>query len=233
MRVLITGANRGIGLEFTRQLLSRGERVFATCRSPAAATSLHDLRSDYGSSISIIQLDVSDPVSIEASFTVVSGVAHSLDLLVNCAGTKLSDEEDHIGALRMDEMLRILTVNSIGPMLVCQRYLDLLRAGDSPRIINISSLWGSLVAYERGMLYAYSASKAALNMLTRRLALETKAQGIIVVAIQPGWVMTDMGGPGAEIAPSESVNGMLSTIDSLTMEDTGRFFSWDGGVAPW
>lgn len=233
MRVLITGANRGIGLEFTRQLLSRGERVFATCRNPVAATSLHDLRSDHGSSISVVQLDVSDPASIEASFTSVSRLTHVLDMLVNCAGTKLSDEEDHIGALKQDEMQRILTVNSIGPILVCQRYLDLLQAGDSPRIANVSSLWGSLVAYERGMLYAYSASKSALNMLTRRLALETKTQGIIVVAIQPGWVMTDMGGPGAEIAPSESVNGMLSTIDSLTMEDTGRFFSWDGGEVPW
>jgi NAD(P)-dependent dehydrogenase (short-subunit alcohol dehydrogenase family) len=233
MRALITGANRGIGLELTRQLLRRGERVFATCRDPAAATSLRDVSSDYGSQVSVVQLDVSDPASIDASFEAVSETTDALDLLVNCAGVKLPDDEDHIGTLKMDGMLRTFTVNSIGSILVCQRYLNLVHAAESPRIVNISSLWGSLTAYERGMLYAYSASKAALNMLTRRLALETRERGIIAVVIQPGWVMTDMGGPGAQITPDESVSGMLRVIDKLTIEDSGRFFSWDGEEVPW
>jgi len=233
MRALITGANRGIGLALTRHLLERGERVFATCRNPAAATSLHDLGSGYGNLLSVVQLDVADPASIDASSEAVSELTDGLDLLVNNAGVKLPDDDDHIGALKKDEMLRIFSVNSIGSILVCQRYLSLLEAGESPRAVSISSLWGSLTAYERGMLYTYSASKAALNMMMRRLALETRARGIIAVVIQPGWVMTDMGGPGAEITPDESVSGMLRVIDRLTMEDSGRFFGWDGEEVPW
>lgn len=233
MKALITGANRGIGLALTRHLLRRGERVFATCRNPAAATSLHDLSSDYGSLLSVVQLDVTDPASIDASFEAVSELTGALDLLISNAGVKLPDDDDHIGTLKMDEMLRIFAVNSIGSILVCQRYLNLLEAGESPRVVSISSLWGSLTAYERGMLYTYSASKAALNMMMRRFALETRARGIIAVVIQPGWVMTDMGGPGAEITPDESVSGMLRVIDGLTMQDSGSFFGWDGREVPW
>ena len=134
-------------------------------------------------------------------------------------------------AWRHGKWLFVPTVD--GPTLVCQRYLSLLEVGESPRVVSISSLWGSLTAYERGMLYTYSASKAALNMMMRRFALETRARGIIAVVIQPGWVMTDMGGPGAEITPDESVGGMLRVIDGLTMEDSGRFFGWDGEEVPW
>lgn len=231
MRALITGANRGIGLEFTRHILRRGERVFATCRKPTTATSLHDLSSDYRSLVSIVQLDVSDPASIDASFETVNELTDALDLLVNNAGIQLSD--DHLGTLKMDEMLHTFAVNSIGPMLVCQRYLDLLQAGESPRIVNISSWRGSLAWYEDRRFYTYSASKAALNMMTKRLAVETQAMGIIAVMIHPGWVMTDMGGPRAQITQDESVSGMLRVIDNLSIEDNGRFLGWDGKEVPW
>ena len=231
MRALITGANRGIGLELTRQLLRRGEQVFAACRNPATATSLHDLSAETRSRVSIVQLDVSDPASIDASFETVGGLTDALDLLINNAGIQLAD--DHLGTLKMDEMLRTFAVNSIGPLLVCQRYLDLLQAGASPRIVNISSRRGSLAWYQDRRFYTYSASKAALNMMTKRLAVETKAMGIIVVVMHPGWVMTDMGGPGAQITPDESVGGMLRVIDSLTIGDNGRFLGWDGKEMPW
>ena len=231
MRALITGANRGIGQELTRQLLRRGERVFAACRNPTTATSLHDLNAEYRSLVSIVQLDVSDPASIDASFETVSELTDALDLLINNAGIQLAD--DHIGTLKMDEMLRTFAVNSIGPMLICQRYLDLLQAGESPRIVNISSRRGSLAWYEDSRLYTYSASKAALNMMTKRLAVETKSTGIITIVIHPGWVMTDMGGPRAPIALNESVSGMLHVIDNLTIQDNGRFLGWDGEEVPW
>jgi NAD(P)-dependent dehydrogenase (short-subunit alcohol dehydrogenase family) len=231
VKALITGANRGIGLELTRQLVERGERVFATCRDPAAAASLHDLSHDYPSQVSIVQLDVSKQASIDASFETISELTDTLDLLINNAGIQLSD--DHIGTLKTDEMVQTFFVNSIAPMLVCQRYLNLLQAGESPRIVNMSSRRGSLAWYEDGRLYAYSANKAALNMLTKRLAVETKAMGIITILIHPGWVMTDMGGPGAQITKEESVRGMLRVIDSLTMQDNGRFLGWDGKEVPW
>jgi len=186
---------------------------------------------DYGGQLSIVQLDVTDPASTDASFEAVSEMADALDLLVNNAGVKLSDDQIH--TLKMDEMLRTFAVNSIGPMLVCQCYLSLLEAGESPRIVNISSLWGSLRAYERGELYTYSDSKVALNRLTRRLALEIREKGIIVIAMHPGWVMTDMGGSEVQITPYESVSGVLCVIDRLVMEDSGKFFNWDGEEAPW
>jgi len=231
MGALITGANRGIGLELTRQLLRRGERVFAACRNPAAATKLHYLSAEYEGLSSIVQLDVSDPASIDASFEIVKGLTDALDLLINNAGIQLSD--DHLGTLEMDEMLRTFAVNSVGPLLVCQRYLGLLQAGASPRIVNISSRRGSLAWYQDRRFYTYSASKAALNMMTKRLAVETKAMGIIAVVMHPGWVMTDMGGPGAQITADESVSGMLRVIDRLTIEDAGRFLGWDGKEMPW
>jgi len=231
VKALITGANRGIGLELTRQLLERGERVFATCRNPTAATSLHDLSHDYPSQVSIVKLDVSKQTSIDASFETISELTDSLDLLINNAGIQLSD--DHIGTLKTDEMVQTFVVNSIAPMLVCQRYLNLLQAGESPRIVNMSSRRGSLTWYEDNRLYTYSASKAALNMMTKRLAVETKAVGIITILIHPGWVMTDMGGPRAQITKEESVRGMLRVIDNLTMQDNGRFLGWDGKEVPW
>ena len=231
MKALITGANRGIGLELTRQLVERGERVFATCRNPAAASSLHDLSHDYPGQVSVVQLDVSKQASIDASFETISGLTDSLDLLINNAGIQLSD--DHIGTLKTDEMVQTFVVNSIATMLVCQRYLNLLQAGKSPRIVNMSSRRGSLAWHEDSRLYTYSASKAALNMLTKRLAVETKAIGIITILIHPGWVMTDMGGVGAQITKEESVRGMLRVIDNLTMQDNGRFLGWDGKEVPW
>jgi NAD(P)-dependent dehydrogenase (short-subunit alcohol dehydrogenase family) len=231
VKALITGANRGIGLELTRQLVERGERVFATCRNPAVAASLHDLSHDYPSQVSIVQLDVSKQASIDASFETISELTDSLDLLINNAGIQLSD--DHIGTLEADEMIQTFVVNSIAPMLVCQRYLNLLQAGESPRIVNMSSRRGSLAWYDDGRLHTYSASKAALNMMTKRLAVEAKAIGIITILIHPGWVMTDMGGAGAQIMKEESVRGMLRVIDSLTMQDNGRFLGWDGKEVPW
>lgn len=231
MRVLITGTNRGIGLELTRQLLVQGEKVFATCRNPTAAAKLHDLNSDYRSQVSIVQLDISDPASINTSFGIISEQTDALDLLINNAGIQFSD--DHIGTLKAGEMIQTFVINSIGPLLLCQRYLDLLQVGASPRIVNISSLRGSLAWYKDSRFYAYSASKAALNMMTKRLAVEAKTMGIIAIVIQPGWVMTDMGGPKAHITKEESVTGMLRVIDNLTFRDSGKFLGWDGKEIPW
>ena len=231
MKALITGSNRGIGLELTRQLLKRGWRVFATCRNRISAVKLNELGGDYQSQVSIIQLDVSDPTSIESSFETISEQTDALDLLINNAGIQLSN--DQISTLKIDEMEQTFLINSISPMLVCQRYLKLLQVGESPRIVNISSLRGSLAWYEDSRFYSYSASKAALNMMTKRLSFETKAYGIITIVIHPGWVKTDMGGLGAKLTMEESVRGMLHVIDNLTMKDNGKFLGWDGKEVPW
>jgi NAD(P)-dependent dehydrogenase (short-subunit alcohol dehydrogenase family) len=231
MQALITGANRGLGLEFVKQLAARGDRVFATCRKPAEAKALKDLQKKYGGLISITLLDVSDPSSIAESYTAISAQTDSLDLLVNNAATALDD--GGLGGFEQDKMQMILTINAIAPMLVTQQYLDLVKAGSQPKIINISSGAGSLTLRNSLASYSYGASKAALNFYTRNLSHNLKDAGVIVIALGPGWVKTDMGGPNAQITPEESIGGMLQVIDHLTLDDSGGFLNYTGAVVPW
>lgn len=230
-RVLITGANRGLGLAFTAESLDRGYRVFATCRHPDEADDLQALSADHAEYLRILQLDVTDEQSIDASARAVQSREGALDLLINNAGTNPSGERP--GTLKAETMLHTLHVNSVGPMLVAQRYLELLRASDDAKILNISSILGSLARKSRGGGYSYSSSKAALNMLTRALAFDLESDEIVVVAIHPGWVQTDMGGSEAPLRPAESVRGVLDVADGLTLTDTGSFYTYDGRHPPW
>ena len=231
MRAFITGANRGIGLEFVRQLVARGDHIFATCRQPDQATALIELQEQYADLITIVPLDVSDPRSIEQSFGMVRTYTDTLDLLVNNAAT--AQDDGKLGSLDLKTMQTILTINSIAPMLVIQQYLDLIKAGNNPKIINLSSGAGSLTRRNTLSAYSYSASKTALNMYTRNLVHALKDSGIIVVAISPGWVKTDMGGPNAQISVEVSIANMVTVIDSLTLADSGGFLSYTGETLPW
>jgi len=244
-RVLVTGAGRGLGLEIVRQCLARGDRVFAGCRNPQCASDLHSLVVEFLDRFRILPLDVSDPRSIDASWNMVREQIDGLDLLINNAGINSKSRDviahqevnasadrcalDHVDFNGMFLMLRI---NAISPLMVAQRYLDLLQNGVRPTIINISSERGSLALKKEGG-YAYSASKAALNMLTRALALDVTRLGIMAVAIDPGWIKTDMGGPHAPMAPAESAQGILRVVNDLTEADIGRFLRWDGTALPW
>ena len=230
MRALITGANRGLGLEFVRQLAERGNRVFATCRLPAEANALTALQTQHGDLISITELDVADPGSIAQSFAVINSQTDALDLLINNAATA---HDGGLGSFELETMQRLFTVNTIAPMLVIQQYLDLIRAGNRPKIINISSGAGSLASRNSLGSYSYSASKAALNMYTRNLSFALKDDGVIAIVLGPGWVKTDMGGPNAHITPEESIGGMLPVVDSLTLDDSGSFFNYAGDIVPW
>ncbi len=231
MRALITGANRGLGLEFVRQLAARGDRVFATCRNPAAANALNDLQAQYGDLLSITALDVADPESITLSLAEISSQTDTLDLLINNAAIAL--DEDGLGSFELETMRTILTVNAITPMLVIQEYLELIKAGDRPKIVNISSGAGSLASRNSLRSYSYSASKSALNMYTRNLSFALKDDGVIAIVLGPGWVKTDMGGPNAHITPEVSIGGMLPVIDGLTLDDSGGFFNYTGDIVPW
>jgi len=230
-RVLITGANRGLGLAFTAESLARGHRVFATCRHPDEADDLQAMKPDDPERLTVLRLDVTDEASIDASARTVQSREGGLDLLINNAGVNPGGERP--GNLKADTMLHTFHVNSVGPMLVAQRCLDLLRASDDAKILNISSILGSLARKSRGGGYSYSSSKAALNMLTRALALDLESDQIIVVAIHPGWVQTDMGGSGAPLRPAESARGVLDVADDLTLADTGSFHTYDGRQLPW
>jgi len=230
-RALITGASRGIGLEFVRQLAERGARVYATCRTPARATGLQQIAERSGGRVCIYELDVADPASIARLRASLHADTDGLDLLINNAGVYPRGE--HFGSLDPDLMISILRINSLGPVLVTQALLELLTAGNAPKVINITSQLGSLARKTGGGSYSYSGSKALLNMYTRAMAAELRPMGIIAVPVHPGWVQTDMGGSGAPLTVRESVQALLSLIDHLQMGDSGRYLQWDGSELPW
>ena len=231
-RVLVTGANRGLGLEFVRQYAERGARVFAGCRNPDGAGFLSTLVAHREDRIEVLELDVTRRDSIDA---VVNRIAldgdGSLDIVINNAGTSPRGEE--FSNLDAASMTAVLEVNAIAPLIVAQRCHRLLVHSGHPRIVNISSSMGSLAHKESGRHYSYAASKAALNMLTRAAAHDLAPEGMIVVALHPGWVQTDLGGPHAELTASESVNDMLTVIDRLESAHSSRFLTRDGGEHPW
>ena len=235
--ILITGANRGLGFEFTRQYLERGAHVFAGCRQPTAAISLHTLQARYPQRLSIVALDVADVDAIRRAHNLVHSQTESIDILVNNAGIYSShgsgEPLERLGKLSFDDALTVLRVNAVAPLLVAQQFLGLLRAARGAKLINISSGYGSVSANTGGFPYYYSASKAALNMFMRTLAADAKRWGITTVLLDPGWVSTDMGGPGAPLAPEKAVGAMLRLIDALTPRHNGRFLTWQGDEQDW
>lgn len=239
-RILITGSNRGIGLELVRLYLQQADTLlFATCRQPAAATALTALANQQPDRVHILALDVTNQQSIEAAAGQINHLTDGLDMLVNNAGilpggiAATEANAARFGALEVEAMAEVFRVNTISPMIITQAFIDLLRKGQHPRIINMSSDAGSIALRDSGINYSYAASKAALNMLTRGLASDLRADGVIVISIHPGWIQTDMGGPSATRTPDETLPTMVKVIDNLTMVDTSSFFNWDGTRVLW
>lgn len=219
----VTGANRGIGLEFARQLSARGDRVLATCRDPARAAELASVASR------VVRLDLTDPASLGALPPELG--EQPVDVLICNAG--VSAEGKSVATLDGAELRRVLDVNAVAPILVAQALLPALRRGSRKLVCNITSQLGSIANNTGGSTYAYRASKAALNMLTVSMANELRPEGFTCVAVHPGWVRTDMGGPNATLAPDEAVRSMLSVLDKLSPASTGRFLNYDGAPMPW
>jgi len=240
MNVVVTGASRGLGLEFVRQLAGRGDRVFAGARAPQTSKELQSLIARHGDRISGITLDVTSEDSIRSAVKQVSAITGSVDLLINNAGVLLgmsamkdTGQADRLGHLALEHGIMVMTTNAIGPMIVTQEFLPLLRKGSHPKIASITSGYGSLAETSSGSPYPYKASKAALNMYMHALAVDLRKDGVISVVINPGWVNTAMGGPAASLTPEQSVNGMVKLIDKLTLKQTGGFFDWQGEEEPW
>ena len=232
---MVTGASRGIGLELVRQLLERGDIVVATTRSPAP--SLAALAQAHGDRLVHIVADLADERSIARSRTEVAARVERLDLLVNNAGiysTRVpswNPDATRLDTATQAELVEVFRVNAAGPIVLVRHYLDLLGPGSC--VLNMSSLSGSVGAKTSAGDYAYAASKAALNIMTRALAAELAPRKIIVVAITPGWVRTEMGGAGAALGPEESVRGILNVAGRLSLRDAGRFIDYQGEDQPW
>ena len=234
----VTGSNRGLGLEFTRQLLRRGDHVFATCRRPADADALHALTERHPEQLHLLLRDGTDPESVVAAMDAVASQTDVLHLLLNNAGINGGGRDDRFGHIDPDRMADVFRVNTIGPVLVAQQAAGLLARAASddvlPKVVNLTSKLGSIARIGGSSAWqSYRASKAALTMLTRLMAFDLAPQGVLAVAVTPGWVQTDLGGPDAALTPAESVQGVLRVLSTLTMEDRGAFLTWDGQTVPW
>ena len=231
-QVLITGANRGIGFELTRQLLERGECVFAACRQPERADGLQALKSQFPDQLTIVALDVTVDAAVMAAATAVTQQTNRLDMLINNAGILYNKET--VANFDPTLMQHTFEVNVFGVMRVITQFLPLLRNSSEPKLVNISSQLGSLQKANPGWKkYSYNSSKAALNMLTRMLSFEFEQDGIAVTAVHPGWVQTDMGGPEAAVTPPDSAAGILQVTDNLTLANTGKFYTFSGEEHLW
>src|SRR5512135_1992402 len=230
-RVLVTGANRGLGLEFTRQLLARGTRVIAACRHPGRALKLTELAAAHPGRLSVLPLDLNKERSISGLAHETGMLTDALDALINNAGVLVSGER--YGELAAHTFADTFATNVIGPLLLTQALTPLLAHGAASRVINLSSDLGSLADTRALHSPSYAVSKAALNMVTRLTAAELGARGIIVVSMNPGWVKTDMGGAHAPLEVQAAVAAMLGVIDALHLDDAGRFLDYTGADVPW
>lgn len=224
-RIFITGANRGIGLAIVQAYLERGDvQIFAACRHPERAPIEH-------SNLRWISLDVTEQVWIERAFAEVQKYTDALDIVINNAG--IDPDGQSFAAITAEVMLQVYAVNTVAPLMISKAFFPLLKQGNNPRLVQISTEMASLQDRTYGGSYAYCSSKAALNMFMRGLAADLGKQGIINIALDPGWVRTDMGGTSASLDPAESAEGIIRVISNLKKSDNGRYLAYDGSEHNW
>ena len=222
---LITGANRGLGLEFVRQLADSGWRVHACCRLPEKARQLKSLAGD----IVRHRMDVTDSLQIAGLGRELAD--ENLELLINNAG--IFGPRAGFGQIAYDDWLQVFNVNTVAPMRVAEAFAPHLGRSGQAKLINISSRLGSIAETDTSGTHIYRSSKAALNIVTKCLSIDLAPRGVSVVALHPGWVRTDMGGKSATWTPVDSVDHMLRFITALTPAASGGFYAYDGHPIPW
>ena len=230
MNVLITGANRGIGLEMVRHAMQQGWRVFACCRDPHNADNLFNIARLSNGRISVHIADMLELATVQA---LSYELRHeSIDILINNAGIYGSDKNT-FGAVDVDSWLQTFQVNSIAPLKMVEAFSEQLMLGQRRLVACMSSKMGSMADNGYGNSYIYRSSKAALNAVVKSLSIDLKEKGVISVALHPGWVKTEMGGPNAEISTAECVTQIFTNLSTLTINDSGRFIDIDGTDIPW
>lgn len=228
--LLITGANRGLGLEFVKQYASAGWRVLAGCRAPEQADALQKLADGSAGRVTLHALDVGDFSAIDALARQLQDTP--IDLVINNAGI-YPDRHSAFGHTDYDAWARAFHINTMAPLKVAEAFVGNLDLGQGKTIATVSSKMGSLDDNTSGGAYLYRSSKAAVNMVVKCLSLDLAPRGIRAVVLHPGWVQTDMGGPNALITAETSVAGMRKVLERLTADDSGHFISFDGTEIPW
>jgi NAD(P)-dependent dehydrogenase (short-subunit alcohol dehydrogenase family) len=229
--LLITGANRGIGLEFVRQYAADGWRVFACCRNLKKAVELETLAKDSGGRITVHTLDVEDFSQIERLADELAG--QNIDVLINNAGIYPDSTSGGFGATNYEGWARAFRINTMAPLKMAETFAGNVARGQQKKIVNITSKMGSISDNTSGGAYIYRSSKTALNMVIKSLSHDLAPRGIATAVLHPGWVLTDMGGPNALITTEQSVTGMRQVIARLSMKDSGKFYAYDGQEIPW
>ena len=223
--ILITGANRGLGLEFVRSYAADGWRVHACCRNPDKAKDLAKVSGD----VAVHRLDVTDGLRVASLAREMAD--EPVDILINNAGVLHAG--GGLGEIDYADWVEELKVNTVAPARMVDRFVEHVAAGECKLIVNISSSMGSIALTTSGDSIIYRSSKAGLNMVTKCLSNALAERGITVIALSPGWVSTDMGGARADLTPAESVAKMRKVIDRLTPADNGRFYNHEGEERPW
>lgn len=227
---LITGANRGIGLELVRQYGEDGWNVFACCRDPENAKELSQITARSGGKVSVHPLDVTDAKQIQAMVAAVGDTP--IDILINVAGIYLQKGVP-FGDTDESAWLETFRVNTIAPLKMMEAFVDAVAASERKVFANLTSRMGSIGDNTSGGSYVYRSSKAALNAVAKNAAIDLNDRGITVVVLHPGWVQTDMGGPSALITVKQSVTGIRTVLQQISLADSGKFFNFDGSIIPW
>ncbi len=228
---LITGANRGIGLELARQYAADGWRVLACSRHPEKSDALNQLAAQHPGLVHIHALDVTDRAQIDALSRTLAN--ESIDLLINDAGIYPDAQFMGFGHTDYAKWMLAFQVNTMAPLKMAEAFIGQVMRSRLKIIATISSNMGSIGDNTSGGGYLYRSSKAAVNMVNKSLALDLKGNGITAVVFHPGWVKTDMGGQNAMITVQESVGGLRKVIGKLTHADSGKFFAYDGQEIAW
>ena len=228
--VLITGATRGLGLEFATEYAAEGWDVFAACRNPVEAEQLRQLLRETENKTSIIAMDVTDRESIRNASIQLKDAA--IDVLINNAGIG-GPRGQTTGNVDYAAWAHVLDVNSLGPLRVLEAFTEQLARSERKLVVTISSGMASIADNTSGGSIPYRSSKAAVNMVMRSAAIDLAPRGITCVLLSPGWVKTDMGGPAARLTPQQSVSAMRSLIERLGPADSGKFLHYDGREYLW
>ena len=226
--VLITGANRGLGLEFTKQYVTDGWQVIACCRGPETATALNALAKANPDNIEIYALDVADFAQIDALVKQLKD--RKIDILLNNAGIFPTS---NLNGMNYDNWTQAFKVNTMAPFKMVEAFVNNVAASELKKIVVLSSKMGSMSDNTSGGSYVYRTSKAAVNMMMKSLSLDLKAQGIACGLLHPGWVQTDMGGPNGLISAQQSISGLRKVIADLNLSNCGRFITYDGQEIAW